>query len=270
MNKVSPPLMIVWVLLLLCHCVFAAQESIPTLQMSSERMVHLEKNIERAVVCHLYWQKGKSVDQIRKLMSESSSTPYELCRGEGDDLLVFLSGYQWKVDLTPVGGDYFGFYVDDFKADARGDAVESKRSFMEAMAREPQITNGVLTLHPEALTVLAFDKPGEQRHKIFTNLVATNLLNSRWLKKDVAAGKVHGSVVVHIGGFNNQSPWIYYYVEGMPYVGTMLVDPGSGEFIHDDFLFVEEGNEAVERKNMVRSIKENGEKLTLNLPEKQK
>jgi len=249
-----------------CQVVLAAQESVSVSQMPPEQTARIETNIERAIVCHLYWQEGKTAEQIRKLTAKLPSMPYELRRGEGDDLSVFLSGYQWKIDLTPIGGDYFGFYVDDFRADARGNAAESSRSFTEALSREPQIANGVLTLHPEALAVLAFDKPDGQRHKIFTNLVATNLLNSRWLKKAIAANEVHGSVAVHIGGFNSQSPWVYYHVEGMPYVGTMLINPLSGEFIHDDFLYVQEGNQAVERENMVRAIDESGEKLTLSLP----
>jgi hypothetical protein len=269
MNKASL-FVAVGVTLSLCQTVLAAQESVSTSQTQPNQTARIEVNIERAIVCHLYWQKGKTLEQLRKLTADSTSVSYELRHGEGNDLWVFLNDYQWKLDLTPIGGDYFGFYVDDFRANAKGDAAESSRDFMESLQREPKITNGVLTLRPEALTVLAFDKPDEQRYKTFTNLVATNLLKSRWLEKAITANKVHGSVVVHIGGFNSQSPWVYYHVEGMPYVGMMLIDPSSGEFIHDDFLSVHETNQETERENMVRAIDENGGKLTLNLPAQQK
>ena len=73
-------------------------------------------------------------------------------------------------------------------------------------------------------------------------------------------------LVVHIGGFNEQSPWVYYSIQGMPYVGMMLVDPASGEFIHDDLLYIHENAREAAYENMQRAIGKNGTKFSLNLP----
>jgi hypothetical protein len=268
MNKVLLILTAASGLLLFSYAVAVSHETVFTPQMPPKQMARLNESIERAIVCHLYWQEGKTVTQIRKMITDRRPMRYELRRGEGDDLSVFVEDYQWEIDLTPIGGDYFGFYVDDFRKDARGDINESNRNFTEALNRQFRITNGVLILQPEVLRVLAFDKPKGQRFKTITNIVATNLLNSRWLKIAIASNQVHGSIVIHIGGFNNESPWIYYRIEGMPYIGMMLIDPSSGEFIHDDFLYIHEDNQESERENVIHAVDANAATFILTLPSK--
>jgi hypothetical protein len=248
------------------HAVCAPQEADTAPQISGERMTRLELNIAHAIIWHLYWREGKTEAQIHKLAIESRPMPYTVRRGENDDLSVYLAEYQWKIDLTPIGSDYYGFYVEDFKALARNDATEAKRSYLEALNRETEITNGVLTLRPEHLSVLAFDKPGDRRYQLIVNVVMTNLLDSRWLKKDMAASKVHGPLTVHVGGFSGQSPWIYYHVEGMPYVGMMLIDPSSGEFIHDDLQYIGDNPRESEYEVMRRKIDRSNIKLSLHPP----
>lgn len=248
------------------HAVCAPQESNQAVQMSAEQMAHLETNIAHAIVWQLYWCEGKTPAQLRKQVAKSQPTPYTLCRVENEDLCVYLDAYQWKISLTEIGSEHYGFDVEDYKMQA-GDATDHRRNYMEALKNEPTIiAKGTLTLRPEHLSVIAFDKPGDQRYKAFTSLVTTNLLSSHWLEKDMAANKVRGPLVVHIGGFNEQSPWIYYSIEGMPYVGMMLVDPASGEFIHDDLLYIHENAREAAYENMQRAIGKNGTKFSLNLP----
>ena len=263
-------LLVLVLVLMVQHAVCAPQESNQAPRMSKEQMVSLETNIARAVVWQLYWCEGKTSAQLRKLISESRPMSYTLCRVEHEDLCVYLDAYQWKVVLTKIGSEHYGFDVEDYKMLA-GDAADHRRDYLEALKNEPAVlSKGTLTLRPEHLSVLAFDKPNEPRYRLVTNLVKTNLLDSNWLKKDMAANKVRGPLTVHIGGFTGQSPWIYYRVEGMPYVGMMLVNPSTMEFIHDDFLYVHENSREPAYENIELAIDRSGTKFSLNLPKQTK
>jgi hypothetical protein len=264
-NKALPILLAVLILLLARQAVCAPQDSAKAVQLSHAQVARLETNIAHAIIWQLYWCQGKTSAQLRKQIAESRPTPYTLCRGENDEPCVYLDGYQWKVVLTEIGGEHYGFDVEDYMALARDDAAEAKSIYLEALQHETILAKGTLTLRPEHLTVLAFDKPGDPRYKLITNLVTTNLLSSQWLKKDMASNKVRGPLAVHIGGFTGQSPWVYYHIEGMPYVGTMLINPSSGEFIHDEFLYIHENPRESVFKNMQRAIDRSGTKLLVSV-----
>jgi hypothetical protein len=194
---------------------------------------------------------------------------YTLCRGENEEPCAYLDAYQWKVTLTEIGGEYFGFYVDDYKALARGDAAEAKRSYLEALKEEPAvITKGLMQLRADHLSVLAFEKPGQKGYSLITNTLTANLLSadtSKMLREEMAEDKASNPLAVHVGGFSPQSPWVYYYVEGMPYVGTMLVNPSNGGFIHDDFLYIHENPREAAFKNIRRTIDKTGTKLRVSV-----
>ena len=251
------------------HAVCAPQEYAPAVQMSREQMAHLETNIAHAIVWQLYWCEGKTPAQLRKQVAKSQPTPYTLCRVENEDLCVYLDDYQWKIVLTEIGGEHYDFDVVDYKMQA-GNAADHRSNYMEALKNEPAIlTKSTLTLRPEHLSVLTFAKPGEKQYSVITNTLTTNLLGSESLKvlrEQMAAYKTRSPLVVHVGGFNGQSPWVYYTFQGMPFVGMMLVDPSSGEFIHDDLLYIHENAREAAYEKMQRIIDKSGTKFSLNLP----
>ena len=77
----------------------------------------------------------------------------------------YLDAYQSEISLTEIGSEHYGFDVEDYKMQA-GDATDHRRNYMEALKNEPTIiAKGTLTLRPEHLSVIAFDKPGDQRYR---------------------------------------------------------------------------------------------------------
>ncbi len=257
------------ILVLSAHnAVCAPQEFVKTAP-TQQQVARLETSIARAVVWQLYWWQGKTAAQLRKQVAESKPMAYTLCRGENEEPCAYLDAYQWKVTLTKIGGEYYGFEVEEYKALARGDAAEAKRSYMEALKQEPAvITKGLMQLRPDHLSVLAFEKPGQKGYSLITNTLTTKLFSvdtSKMLREEMTEDKLSNPLAVHVGGFSAQSPWVYYYVEGMPYVGIMLVDPSSGGLIHDDFLYIHENPREAVFKNMRQTIDRSGTKLLVSI-----
>lgn len=85
------------------------------------------------------------------------------------------------------------------------------------------------------------------------------------LNEEMSEDKVRNPLVIHVGGFSTQSPWVYYYVQGMPFIGTMVVDPSSGGFIHDDFLYIHETPREAVLRSVRRAIDKSGTKLLLRI-----
>jgi hypothetical protein len=247
----------------------ASLEPAKVVPLTQQETVRMETSVARAVVWYRYWYERVSEAQLRKQAAHSKPISYTLCLGENGEPCYYLEAYQWKVVLTEIGGERYGFDVEDYRALARGDAKEAKRSYLEALKNESAVIGkGLLQLRPDHLSVLAFEKPGQKSYSLITNTLTTNLLStdtSRMLREEMAEDKVSNPLAVHVGGFSAQSPWVYYYVEGMPYVGKMLVDPSSGGFIHDEFLYIHENPREAALKNIRRAIDKSGTKLRVSV-----
>jgi hypothetical protein len=237
-----------------------------TVHVSKEQVARLETAIGRAIIWHRYWQENKTVSEIRKETSKSQSLSYTLCQSESEDVTAYVDELQWTIDLTLVGSNYYGFNIVDEKSLAQGDAQEAARSYSAALAHETAVlAKGKLTLNSDLLSVLAFEKPGEKQFSVVTNLVTTNLLNAKWLNREKTKQNLRGPLTVRIGGFNNESPWIYYRIEGMPYIGMMLYDPLTGEFIHNEAKYIDQIPGENEFRNTYEAIGKAEAKVLLNL-----
>ena len=227
--------------------------------------------IAHAIVWQWYWRDGKTLPKIRRQISSNPSTPYTLCQVENEDLCAYLDVNQWKVVLTQIGTKHFDFDVVEYRTEA-DEPSEIRRIYLDELNHEPTIvTKGTLTLRLQDMSVLDFEKPGQEQYGAITNMLIHYLTSpdeTEMLKERITADKVHGPLILHIGAFSKQSPWVYYYIEGIPYVGTMLIDPSTGQFVHDDFVYIHENYREAEYKNIVSAIDANGVKFVLNLPAK--
>lgn len=99
--------------------------------------------------------------------------------------------------LTEIGGQHYGFYVEDYKALGRGDRVEAKRSYLEALKHEPVIVcKWLLHLEPEHLSVLAFEKPGQKGYTLITK----TLTMSPGRSKPATCGQNRSSHSIFVNG----------------------------------------------------------------------
>lgn len=257
-------------LLMLPGRMFCAQQQITKLEpMTKQEASNLETSVAHSVVWQLHWWQGKTTAQIRNEIAASQPIAYTLCRSENQEPCAYLDSYQWKVTFTEIGDQYYGFDVTDYRALSRGDVAESKRSYLEALKREPAVLEkGLLRLRPEHLSVLAFETPGNPQYNMVTNTVVTNLLSrgkSETHRLFMAVDTLHKPLAIHIGGFNAQSPWIYYHIEGTPYLGMMLVDPATGRMLHDDLQYIHENPREAEYENVRRTVDESGATLPLSM-----
>jgi len=237
-----------------------------TAPLSKELVGQLENSVCRAIIWHRYWQENKAVSEIRKEVSKSKLSSYTLCRGENEDISAYIDSLQWKIDLTLVGSNYYGFNVVDEKSLAQGDLKEATRSYSAALAGETAvIAKGDLKLNPDLLSVLTFEKPGEKLFSVVTNLVATNLLTAKWLNREKTDQKLRSPLTVRVGGFSDKSPWIYYRIEGVPYVGMILYDPLTGEFIHNEAKYIDQIPGDNQYRNIYRAIEKSDTKLLLDV-----
>jgi len=228
------------------------------------QLTRLEGAVARAIIWHRYWQENKSLLEISNEVSKSKPFTYTLCRAENDDISAYVDELQWKIDLTPVGTNYYGFSVADQKSLAQGDSKEATRSYLAALSRETNIlAKGGLVASAKDLSVLTFDKPSQKQFRTVTNLIATHLSSAKWLNEERIKKGLRGPLTVHVGGFNNESAWVYYRVEGIPYVGMTLYDPLTGEFIHDDVMYIDQIPGDNEYRNVSRAIDKDGTTFSL-------
>ena len=63
---------------------------------------------------------------------------------------------------------------------------------------------------------------------------------------------------VHVGNFNLNSTWIYYYVEGMDYLETIEFDPAGKRFVYLDAYSFTAPPHAVDYPHAIKRIQEDG------------
>jgi len=220
----------------------------------------LAEGVARAIVWDDYWF-GYWEDRIPKMILEKRTLtgwPVPAKDGKGtyvlvDDLHGEFYCSREERPLCNTTADY-----EDALAPAGPDLPEYQARKRASGAGQQKIT---IDLEPKLLEAIKFGPFDASKIEKAERLFNQHVLNKEFfesLRQGQASQSARRAVRIRIGNFNLDSSFIFFYVEGDPYLQTIELDARGNSFVHLDEWRIDSPPHLKDYPHAVKRIEENG------------
>jgi len=201
----------------------------------------LRPAVALAIVWQKYWVLGESRQQIEGQAGKlypariSSSSP-------SAEISVYLDELRWRVDLTSSfrSGDWYPWCIDT----------------------EPVIFDGeggkTITIEISMKDIRKVCRPPEDFARVskLVHSVLDQPETEQFLVEQHATRAAQGTLWIspRVPGY----PYVYYYVQDVPYIGIISFDDRTWAIDHDELRYIDENQIGREYRHIVERLKKEG------------
>lgn len=220
----------------------------------------LSVSVGRAIVWDNYWF-GYWGNKINRISSAGEIlTGWPVPGENGKDIDVLVDEIHSELFCTR-GNQPVCSTVSDYEDDlvsAGPDPQEYETRKQRSGAGRQKISIILTPTLLESIKFGSFDAPKiEKVERLFDE----HILNKEFfdaIRQGHRPGLVHDPIRIRVGNFNLDSPFIYFYVEGDPYLQTVELDQFGNHFVHIDEWSIDSPPHTKDYPHAMKRIRENG------------
>ena len=224
----------------------------------------LSDAVARAAVWDNYWFGfWKSIPRMAEAQEQLTGWPVRATNGE--DVLVFVDELHSVFSCSfqkQYACDFVWNYGDRLCAE-EPDFVEYESIKKSKGAGQQKIS---IVMRPELLRAVNFSSFDDAKARKVQILINAHYLDKEFFhdaRKYYGQRARYDPIRIRVGNFNLDSPLIYFYVDGMPYLPIMSLDPTASRFVYLDEWSIDSGSHRCYYPHAIKRIRENGAWFTV-------